>query len=864
MYPPFPVVKGAFAGADFKDGVDVRYVKNLKPASSFFIFDSEYSFMAGYDDSREMGTVHVADHFLSPGKKFFTWGRADYGTAWQKNLTDEDGDYIEIMTGCFTDNQPDFTWIMPYETKTFEQRWYSLNGIRDLKNATADGALGAYREDGGMTVTFNVTRPGAVTLDVNGLRTAYDAVPGTAYLYHAEHVKEVDEAVIRLTDETGRELVCWEKLPMFFDGKKVPEPRKRALPPDQIGSVDELWINGMHLEQYKHAVMKASDYYEEGLRRDPGDLRCNVAMGALKYRASDYEKAAEYLERAVSRAVSRNPNPIDAECYYQLGLAYRQLGGNDDPVLPGFRKKALAAFKRAAWAYAWKSAALQQAAELECAAGDLETALTDLDASLETNAHSLRAQALRSAILLRRGDRDVPRARAAEMLLYDPLDAASLFTLCLCGDESAGQKLVSILGQKTGAYLNLAEIYLSSGLYEEGLKALELCPNRTALLCFYQAWADARLGRAEGFARRVREGEAAPQESVFPNSAFDFLVLQYVSQNSESALAPYYLGCLLYARDNEKPAAACWQLSVQRNPGFADAHRALAQALFECLHDAEGAKREMELALRCSGEPRIFYESYQLEKALGASGDTLLKMLEDHPELVEKRQDLKLQYIERLCRAGRIDDAMEHLKTGTFYSYEGGEGLLPGLHAFAYIAKGVQLLKEGKKEEALAHFLYADEYPEHYHEGSRYQERRAHIHYFKALGYEAVGEEDKAREELLTAAGQYDSQGESQFFKGLALRKLGESEQADSLFRDLKKQAEGMLKSDTLNYFLGFPAALPFEQSQRRTIERMGYAALFFAQLGSHETDASKETARLMQEKGISTYWVDYLSARLA
>ena len=65
---PFPIVKGEFAGADFGDGVDIRYVKNIKPASSFFIFDSQYSFMAGYDDSKNMGTVHIADHFLSPGK----------------------------------------------------------------------------------------------------------------------------------------------------------------------------------------------------------------------------------------------------------------------------------------------------------------------------------------------------------------------------------------------------------------------------------------------------------------------------------------------------------------------------------------------------------------------------------------------------------------------------------------------------------------------------------------------------------------------------------------------------------------------------------------------------------------------------
>ena len=74
---PFPVVKGMFGGADFGDGVDIRWFKNLRMGSSFFIFDSDYDFMAGYDDGKSMGTVHVADKYVSPGKKFFTWGRAE-------------------------------------------------------------------------------------------------------------------------------------------------------------------------------------------------------------------------------------------------------------------------------------------------------------------------------------------------------------------------------------------------------------------------------------------------------------------------------------------------------------------------------------------------------------------------------------------------------------------------------------------------------------------------------------------------------------------------------------------------------------------------------------------------------------------
>ena len=117
------------------------------------------------------------------------------------------------------------------------------------------------------------------------------------------------------------------------------------------------------------------------------------------------------------------------------------------------------------------------------------------------------------------------------------------------------------------------------------------------------------------------------------------------------------MGCMFYARENEEAAASCWQLAVSRNQEFAAAHRALAQVLFEAYDDISGAKRELERAFACCRDARIFYEKYQLEKVTGASGKELLRLLEDNADLVERRQDLTLQYIEQLSRAGRLEEA---------------------------------------------------------------------------------------------------------------------------------------------------------------------------------------------------------------
>jgi len=39
-------------------------------------------------------------------------------------LSDEDGPYMELMVGAYSDNQPDYSWLQPYETRSFSMNWY--------------------------------------------------------------------------------------------------------------------------------------------------------------------------------------------------------------------------------------------------------------------------------------------------------------------------------------------------------------------------------------------------------------------------------------------------------------------------------------------------------------------------------------------------------------------------------------------------------------------------------------------------------------------------------------------------------------------------------------------------------------------
>ena len=53
-------------------------------------------------------------------------------------LSDNDGHYLELMVGGYSDNQPDYSWINPGEIREFSQIWYPIKGIKGVKNATKE------------------------------------------------------------------------------------------------------------------------------------------------------------------------------------------------------------------------------------------------------------------------------------------------------------------------------------------------------------------------------------------------------------------------------------------------------------------------------------------------------------------------------------------------------------------------------------------------------------------------------------------------------------------------------------------------------------------------------------------------------
>ena len=145
----FPIATGTYYKMDYSAGVDIANYKNIFVPTSYMGVNSKYDFEGGYECDTQAGMLHVASHHVSPGKKQWTWGNGDFGRAWDRCLTDDDGPYIELMAGVYTENQPDFTWLMPYEEKEFTQYFLPYRELGVVKNASKDLLLNIEPADGG-------------------------------------------------------------------------------------------------------------------------------------------------------------------------------------------------------------------------------------------------------------------------------------------------------------------------------------------------------------------------------------------------------------------------------------------------------------------------------------------------------------------------------------------------------------------------------------------------------------------------------------------------------------------------------------------------------------------------------------------
>lgn len=785
----FPIATGEYYKYDYSEGIDISRYRNIKVPTSYMAAHSDYDFIGNFDEERDAGLLHVADHHVSPGKKQWTWGNGDFGRAWDGNLTDEDGPYIELMTGVYADNQPDFTWLKPQEEKTFTQYFMPYKHVGHIKNATKDAAIAIELNGGRCTVKAYASgeyQDAVIRVQKEGQELFHDHINiSPTEVYDASF--ETDGGTLEgytavLEDSSGHCLVSYTQA--REEEEPVPEPAEPLPSPEKLRSVEDLYLAALHLEQYRHASFSPEDYYLEGLRRDPSDIRLNNGYGRLEYRKGNFKSSIGYFKRAIEKQTWKNPNPYYGECYYNLGLAL---------VMDGKLEEAYDAFYKATWSYETQSVSFYWLACLSSRGGDYAAALEFAEQSLVRNWHNMKARTLKAAFLRLLGRPGGPFLE--ESLGIDPMDMGSRYEAALAsGDMGEWERLMRTPAHN---YLELSLDYMKAGLYDDALRILDACREDSPMAAYYEGYVFEQKHDGSRAAEKYRAGEARSYLYCFPNRTEEILILESAIQALEKApRAHYYLGCLLYDKKESESAILHWEECAAQEPGFAMAHRNLAVAYYNKKKDTQKALAAMKKALELKpGYSRFLMEYDQLCARAGYPAGERLSLLESRIGLVKERDALYIEYISLLNQTGQYDQALSCLGAHHFHPWEGGEGKVSTQYRRALTNKAMLLLEKKDYEEAVRLLEQTKSYPENLGEGKLPNVQDTVADYCLGLTYEAKGDKDKAREYFLKAstgldrpssALYYNDQpSDTIFYQGLANEKLGNTAAARRCYHQL-------------------------------------------------------------------------------
>ncbi len=476
----------------------------------------------------------------------------------------------------YCDNQPDFSWLKPYEEKVFLQYFMPYKKVGYVKNATIHAALNLEQRKDGLYVCIYAT-------------------------------KKYDPAVIGVL-ENGREIFREEALlsPTDVYEKTIPLPIQdffqiRVTVSYAGEELVSYQPQDQGIEQYRHATWLPDPYYKEGLKRDPGDARINNAYGLLLLRRGCFAEAEEHFRAAIRRLTMYVPNPYDSEPFYNLGLAL---------LYQGREKEAYDAFYKATWTSEEQEMSFYGLAVIAARNGKYEEALGFVEKGLVRNVHNVRARGLKAALLAKIGRKEEAFSWVRENLKVDPFDYVSMFVRTALTGESE-KPIRKLCRDRQETYLLAAGDFLEAGFYEEALRVLSLADRTKPMILYYTGYILQKLGKTRKALAAYQEAERDSSYLCFPNKLRDIAVLRAaIEANPDGAKAYYYLGCLYYDKLQYDTAIGLWETSEKLDGTFPTVRRNLAIAYFNKRGDREKARRRMS-----SGAWKTFRHTWSLSKS---------------------------------------------------------------------------------------------------------------------------------------------------------------------------------------------------------------------------------------------------------
>lgn len=787
---------------------DLSWWKNFTGSSrSIFAWGSEMSFLAGYDYGKDAGTVHVANRHVVPGKKFFLWGNNANGEMWNKILSDNDGHYLELMVGGYSDNQPDYSWINPGEIREFSQIWYPVKGIKGVKNATDDAAVNFEPTEG------NNYRVGycATTLYENArvivkykdrlLMDKQINIDPDKYFLDQVSVPDLSDASALYTalyDAEGNLLVDYR--PVVLDKKPLPKVIDGTQPVKEYKTNEELYLAGLRVDQFNNARLDYMDFYNEALSRDSMDARVNIEVGKHYIRQGKWEKAALHLNRAQARLSHDYTTVKNTEALYYLGYLYQMTGNT---------AKAIDAYWAATWTPDFKHRSFYELAVLAVKDKDYKQAMDMITQSLYVGGRDLQALTLKAYILRMQGKKEEAQETIRYIQGIDPLDYWSAAEASLATSQGASFLNTGTNHNSKGiiAVQELLEVvsnYMTIGATEDALTLLNGAialgePYASyPLLYYYKAYNLLKQNnQTEAVACLDKAGSLSPLNN-YPFRIEEINLFETLLKESpDNSYLHYHLGNLLYYLGQKETGLSHWIRSTELDPSFAIACRNVGFG-YGCLNELDKSMKYYDMAIKANpNDPLLLTESDKIYEQANQPANVRLKRLESYLKTVMKHDDAVMRLLTLYNASGQYDKAIKILDNRHFHLWEGG-GQVHDIYVDSHMLKGMKLLKGKRYKDAIREFELANQYPVNLEVApSPRGGYEAKVYYLSGVAYEAMNQVDKAKECFEKSANTdfRNRLTDLNYYKVKSLRKLSKNEEADATLADIRKSLEHMQKN---------------------------------------------------------------------
>lgn len=780
-------------------GEDISWAMNPFSGGSWSAFKPYDDFWSTYHHQEDAGMVHVANRYIVPGSKWFSFGSSARSNFRGAAGSDEDGPYIEVDSGSDL-TQIDFRRFQPFGIHYWEEYWYPVKGLKGgIVTANRDACLSIVENKGKFNMILNVNyqmKDGQIKVALDDkviLEESVSVTPLTPYSIPME-LKGGKLSVI-LADSSGKAILSYTE-PEIDESKLPPEgPIVQKKKDSKEMSAEELYLEGIkeitHTEEH---FLESEKCFKQALEKDPGYSLAHTELGILYLGRGLRQEAEKEFRASIAR------NPLQGPAHYYLGLIYKMMDKHHQAIEELF----LAVKYPDAYPGAY-----YLLGQIMLTNGELDKAQQYLMKSYVAS-RSTEALTLLASVYRKMPNYDLARDAAAKVLDEEPINYFAAYEQYLTAKaegnsrEELYDKFIKLIRDEDQSLLELACFYINSGQCQEGIDLLEKTLQRRKgearlpMFYYYLGYLYNKIGdkkKSERYFRMSQEQNKCSR--VFPNRLEEFFILEEAKKALPNDFLPHYAkGNLFAGRYRFSDAIEQFKLALKKIENLPDKEREIHTELLSIINrnigvllwktenkpdDAIPYYEESIKYATWHFQPfqeltTIYQEKEETGKAIEVARSGLDR-IRDGYKLVNTLIRLYIRQEDYDSVIDLISRYPANDKIRIWYQE---------MYQQAYVEKGKKLLREGKYTEALENFENATQIPEILHFQGKVCPDFAEVLWWKGLVLEQLGKEAKAIEGWSEATSQtYDAHQRGQLYKAKSLIKIGEKKQATRLLNQI-------------------------------------------------------------------------------